>query len=71
MILTYGQRLFARRHLIGKPHSAYVVNNDDDFLVKMSEKFPYTPGDPHFFVHADRLNKNWRGEREGLQMKIF
>jgi len=70
----YGQRVFNRGKMIGKPTVAYIVSRDpeNETIVKLSETFPYTPGkDAHFFIHVVNLIKHFRHEKEGVQMKIF
>jgi hypothetical protein len=72
--LQYGDRLLSRGNEYGKPKVAYIVSQDPgyDYMIKLSEKFPYTLGkDEHFFVHKDRLKKHWRHEREAEQLKLF
>lgn len=68
-IFTYGQKLYRRRSGI----RAYVVSKDaeQDYLIKMSNNFPYSPGQPHFFVHVEKLRMLWRHEKEGVQSKLF
>jgi hypothetical protein len=70
----YGQKMFLKSNLPGKPKVAYVVCKDveSEVLIKMSECFPYMPGrDPHFFVHITKLEKLWRHAKEGLQGILF
>lgn len=70
----YGQKMFLKTSMPGKPKEAFILSRDidHDILIKMSEVFPYTPGkDPHFFVHIEKLQKWWRHAKEGMQTKIF
>ncbi len=54
------------------PVEAFIVSDDEDYLVKMSTKFPYNVGvHDHFFVHINKLDKWWIPAKKGVQTEIF
>jgi hypothetical protein len=59
--------------LSGKMKEAYIVGNTEhEYLIKMSESFPYIPGiHKHFFVNIEVLMKRWICAKEGIQAKLF
>jgi hypothetical protein len=62
-----------KKPLSGKIKEAYIVGNtENEYLIKMSESFPYIPGThTHFFVNIEVLMKKWIHAKEGLQAKLF
>jgi len=68
---NYGDRLILIKPQRGKPDIAFVVSDDEDYLIKLSAKFPYVPGDPHFFVNVAAIENNWRHEKDGVQLTLF
>lgn len=69
---SYGQKWYLKTNLLFKPKEVYIVNKDDDYLIKLSEIFPYTPWkDPHFFLHKEMLIKHYRHESEAVQIEMF
>jgi hypothetical protein len=69
----YGDELMLhnRQHL-AYPEQVYVVSKEEgDYLIKLSEKFPYVPGDPHFFIHLSRIAKHYRHAKKGVQIGLF
>jgi hypothetical protein len=63
--------LLINKRIIGMPKEAFIVSDDEDYLVKMSTKFPYNVGDDHFFVHINNLDKWWIPAEKGVQTEIF
>lgn len=68
----YGTKLVRKKSLSGKEDIAYVVTHSVgyDIVVKMSKELPYIAGQQHFFVHIEKLVKNWLHPKEGVQLKL-
>jgi hypothetical protein len=62
-----------KKPLSGKVIEAYIVGNtENEFLIKMSESFPFIPGThKHFFVNIEVLMKKWRHGKDAVQINIF
>lgn len=72
MKLTYGQRLIKiKKHNRQWPQMVYVVSKDDDYLVKLSTRWPYVPGiDPKFFMNITQIPRVYRPAEQGEQMTL-
>lgn len=73
MEIRYGQKLICHKGIIGMPREAYVATRDTDgeYLIKMSETWPYIFGAPHFFLNRHFIDKYWKDAKKGFQTKMF
>jgi len=68
----YGQkRILANDMFIGRPKVVYVLNREPDWLVRLSEVFPFAHGDPSFFIHESKLDKTYVAVEVGVQGELF
>lgn len=69
MQIIYGDLWIRTRNVIGKPQCAYILNKEDDYLIKLSENFP-DHGGKFFFVNKVLFLRNWKPAK-GFQLNMF